>query len=558
MAASCLPAATVADGFQKIKWHFPTAADIYRWMQDVADMELLRQYVRLNSDEAFAALVSRHVNMVYSAALRKTGNAHAAEEITQAVFIILAKKADHLRAGTILSGWLHQTARLTSSGFLRTEIRRARREQEAYMQSLTDESGADIWPEIEPLLDDAMGRLGEKDRNAIALRYFEGRNFQQIGVAFGTSENAAKKRVTRALEKLRKLFAKRGVRSTAETIAETISANSIQAAPVTLAKAVTAIAVAKGATASLSTLTLIKGALKIMASTKIKIAIVAGVGALLVTSVAPYFWYHHFAPNAWRYHFDAVYSLKDGENIRYIPPPYISERATYYRTEETNQAKYEPRGPDYFIFNQAGNDLRRNSMAFGDTQHSLREILDEPLGFWRYEFSDSDQLLNINLAGDWTIREGANREVLLAALEPVILKATGRRIHFEKRMVERDVIVAHGTAKTLDWTTKVQIFAEKSKVRGGGMGFGTLQQLLGLVGEQLDIYMVNEAQTSEPEQPGTASFDWAYYPDSNFSKMGNRRDELTDKVLKNVSEQTGLTFTREKRLVNVWFVTEQR
>jgi hypothetical protein len=90
------------------------------------------------------------------------------------------------------------------------------------------------------------------------------------------------------------------------------------------------------------------------------------------------------------------------------------------------------------------------------------------------------------------------------------------------------------------------------------MGFGTLQQLLGLVGEQLDIYMVNEAQTSEPEQPGTASFDWAYYPDSNFSKMGNRRDELTDKVLKNVSEQTGLTFTREKRLVNVWFVTEQR
>jgi uncharacterized protein (TIGR03435 family) len=250
-------------------------------MNDVADMELLRQYVYLNSDEAFAALVSRHMNMVYSAALRKTGNAHAADEITQAVFIILAKKADHLRAGTILSGWLYQTARLTSSGFLRTEIRRVRREQEACMQSLTDETGADIWPEIEPLLDDAMGRLGEKDRNAITLRFFEGKNFQEIGLAFGTSENAAKKRVGHALEKLRKLFAKRGVNSTSAIISGAISANSVQAAPVALAKTVTAVAIAKGATVSLSTLTLIKGALKIMAWTNMKTAIVVSACVLL-------------------------------------------------------------------------------------------------------------------------------------------------------------------------------------------------------------------------------------------------------------------------------------
>jgi RNA polymerase sigma factor (sigma-70 family) len=244
-------------------------------------MELLRQYAHRNSEEAFAALVTRHVNMVYSAALRKTGNAHAAEEITQVVFIILAKKADRLRDGTILSGWLYQTARLTSASFLRTEIRRARREQEAYMQSLSNEPEAKVWPEIEPLLEDAMGRLGEKERNALALRFFEGKSFQEIGTAVGASENAAKKRVSHGLEKLRKFFSKRGVVSTTAIIAGAMSANSVQAAPALLAKSVTAVAIAKGAAASGSTLILIKGALKIMAWTKAKTAIVVGVGVLL-------------------------------------------------------------------------------------------------------------------------------------------------------------------------------------------------------------------------------------------------------------------------------------
>jgi RNA polymerase sigma factor (sigma-70 family) len=250
-------------------------------MQEVADMELLRQYADRNSDEAFAALVTRHVNMVYSAALRKTGSPNAAEEITQAVFIILAKKAGGLRKKTILSGWLYQTARLTTASFLRTEIRRARREQEAYMQSLANETEPELWPQMAPLLEDAMGRLGEKDRNAIALRFFEGKSFKEIGTAFGASENAAKKRVNYALEKLRRYFSKRGIASTTAIIAGAISTNSVQAAPTVLAKSVTAVAIAKGAAASISTLTLIKGALKLMAWAKAKTAIVSGVVVLL-------------------------------------------------------------------------------------------------------------------------------------------------------------------------------------------------------------------------------------------------------------------------------------
>jgi uncharacterized protein (TIGR03435 family) len=126
-----------------------------------------------------------------------------------------------------------------------------------------------------------MEKLGKKDHDAVVLRFFEGRNFKEVGAALGASEDAAKMRVNRALEKLRIFFTKRGVSSTTAIIAGAVSANSVQAAPVALAKSVTALAVAKGAAASGSTLTLIKGALKIMAWTKAKTAIVATVGVLL-------------------------------------------------------------------------------------------------------------------------------------------------------------------------------------------------------------------------------------------------------------------------------------
>jgi RNA polymerase sigma factor (sigma-70 family) len=249
-------------------------------MQEVADMELLRQYADRNSDEAFAALVARHVNLVYAAALRKTGNADAAGEITQAVFIILAQKAGRLSQRTILSGWLYQTTRLTAANFLRTEIRRVRREQEAYMQSLVNETEPELWPQMAPLLEDAMGRLGEMDRNAIALRFFEGKSFQEVGAAFGASENAAKKRVAHALEKLHRYFSKHGVSSTTDALAGAISANSAPAAPVGLATTITA-TVIKGPAVAASTLALVKGTLKVMTWIKLKIALGVAAAALL-------------------------------------------------------------------------------------------------------------------------------------------------------------------------------------------------------------------------------------------------------------------------------------
>src|SRR5688572_23533441 len=160
------------------------------------DSVLLRQYAENQSDEAFAALVTRHINLVYSVAVRCVGDAHQAEEVAQAVFILLAKKAAQLRHDKALSSWLFQTTRLTASNFVRSETRRHRREQEAHMQSLVNDQGGDIWRRIAPLLDHAVAKLNETDRQAIVLRFYERRNLREVGAALGTSEDAAEKRVS--------------------------------------------------------------------------------------------------------------------------------------------------------------------------------------------------------------------------------------------------------------------------------------------------------------------------------------------------------------------------
>ena len=245
------------------------------------DMELVHAYGVHRSEQAFETLVARYVNFVYSTALRQVRDPHLAEEITQAVFIILARKAGSLGANTILPSWLYRTTGFCAADVLKIQRRRAQREQEAYMQSQLNEPENEAWLQIAPLLDKAIAGLNEKDRHAILLRYFQNKSLNEVGAALGGSEEAAKKRVARALEKLRAYFSRFGVNSTAQTIAGAISANSIMAAPATLAKAVTATAIAQGAAASISTSTLIKGALKIMAWTKAKTAIVTGVVVLL-------------------------------------------------------------------------------------------------------------------------------------------------------------------------------------------------------------------------------------------------------------------------------------
>src|ERR1017187_3145279 len=190
------------------------------------DMALVREYAQSNSEQAFAPVVSQHINLVYSVALRQVHDPHLAEEITQAVFIILARKAKSLSPKTILSGWLCRTARYVSGRALRTERRRQFREREAHMQSTLNEPDSDAWEHIAPLLDEALNCLGRKEHDAVVLRFFDGKELKAVGTAMGTTEDGARMRVNRGLERLREFFTKKGVTLSATAIAGAVAANS--------------------------------------------------------------------------------------------------------------------------------------------------------------------------------------------------------------------------------------------------------------------------------------------------------------------------------------------
>jgi len=254
-------------------------------MSNLADMDLVREYTRSGSEEAFRALVDRHLNLVYSAALRKVGNPHQAQEISQAVFIILARKAGSLPQRTVLSGWLYETARLTAANFLRSEIRRTHREQEAQMQSRLEESELDVWAQVAPELDEAMAHLNERDRDAVVLRYFQTKSFQDVGAALGLTEDAAKMRVNRAVAKLRKVFLKKGVPISTSALCSAVTAHAVQMAATGLAASIATAALSHSVTHN-STLILIKTTLKIMAWTKAKTVLAIGATVLLAATTA--------------------------------------------------------------------------------------------------------------------------------------------------------------------------------------------------------------------------------------------------------------------------------
>jgi RNA polymerase sigma factor (sigma-70 family) len=221
-------------------------------VNDLSDQQLLSEYAENRREAAFAELVRRHVDLVHSAALRLLRDPHLAQDVTQAVFAALAENARRLARHPVLSGWLHCTARNLAAKAIRADARRHAREQEAAAMTETPSDPSDhAWTAIAPHLDLALGELNAADREAVLLRYFEKKSAAEMAGTLGITDEAAQKRVNRAIERLRGLFAKRGVSLGVAGVGTAIAANAVQAAPAGFAAAIsTAVLAGTAVTAS--------------------------------------------------------------------------------------------------------------------------------------------------------------------------------------------------------------------------------------------------------------------------------------------------------------------
>lgn len=264
----------------------------------LTDIQLLSRYAQDCSEAAFGELVARHVNLVYATALRIVGgDEHAACDVAQSVFADLARKAVPLcgrakeagmaqdRSNQSLTGWLYTSTRFAAAKSVRADQTRRKHEQKAYLMNnlMGGEPDSLDWTELRPVIDEALGTLDERDRNALLFRFFEGQDLRAVGNALGLSEDAARMRISRALDKLREILAKRGVTTAAGALSVTLAAHAVQAAPVGLVATITGASISAAALTS-STPTI---ALQLMASMKFKVAIAAllaaGVATPLIT-----------------------------------------------------------------------------------------------------------------------------------------------------------------------------------------------------------------------------------------------------------------------------------
>jgi RNA polymerase sigma factor (sigma-70 family) len=244
---------------------------------------LLADYVQTGSETAFRELVARYVDLVYSTALRLVnGDTHRAEDVAQTVFLDLTHTARTLSPDVMLGGWLHRHTCFVAAKTMRGERRRQIRERQAVEMNALQTTPEPDFKRIAALLDDAINELGDADRTAILLRFFERHDFRSVGEALGSNEAATRMRVNRALEKLQELLKNRGLTSSAAALSVALSVNAVQAAPVGLAITISTAAALTGSTLAITATVTTTQAIAMTALQKTivtaTIAVLAGVG----------------------------------------------------------------------------------------------------------------------------------------------------------------------------------------------------------------------------------------------------------------------------------------
>jgi RNA polymerase sigma factor (sigma-70 family) len=251
----------------------------------VTDDQLLSAFARRRDNDAFGQLVHRYVDLVYSTSLRRVRDGHLADDVTQAVFLLLSRKAAQLPPGVVLAGWLYRCARYLSADAIKMNKRRQMYERRAVAAAPASSVDVNIWPQVSPVLETAMDRLSAGDRDVLLLRFFQGLDVNEVGQRTGVPANTASKRIRRALEKLRSHLADRGVHAPADALGAAIISGAIQHAPTAVVTSATAQATA-ASSAALS-LTSTVAAMKVAAALIIAALVAAGVAFYSTRATTP-------------------------------------------------------------------------------------------------------------------------------------------------------------------------------------------------------------------------------------------------------------------------------
>ncbi len=254
----------------------------------------------------------------------------------------------------------------------------------------------------------------------------------------------------------------------------------------------------------------------------------------------------------WREKFYSLYRLKEHEVLKRIAPPFIPERKEYYFNEESYQAELIPRGPKLFVFHWDGT-LKNWGMSFGGDRSPLEHVLTFPLGIPRYEFEGSEEVLNIDMPGDWIVRNDTSTKERIEALETILQKELNQPVQFEQQKVEREVTVAKGKFeyKPLDHFaserrgTDIFVFSDMGQVReGGGGGSGSLHEFMVELGDRLNHRLIDETESSNVD----VSWRWKQH-------RPPEEDVDLDGYFEQIGKQTSLRFVSKKREVLVWIIT---
>lgn len=529
----------------------------------MTDHDLLRQFVRDRDERSFGELVCRHIDLVYSAARRQIREPAAVEDVAQKVFIRLAEKAHTIRDGQALGGWLLVTTRSVALNMLRDQARRRLHEEKAGAMKL-DAQVSDSEPEwdaIQPALDDAVAQLKPADRDALTLRYFQNMSLADVGTALGISQRAAQKRVHRAIDRLRRIFARQGITTgSVEALTVVLAKNAVASAPQTMAEQISRSALMVAAPIKKGLFFATAGA-KLLAGAAAVIVIAAGISVIAIVlqrSTVQQVVAQNAPPTtreAWRADFEAVYFLADGEILKRIRPPFIPERRDYMASRR--RADFNP---DFIVFGWNGIELAAN--IWGGGAFSFGEMLQNVVGIYPPYLDMPRERVLARLSDDWIVRTDASRADKAAKFAELADEVVGPGMTLVPALVEREVIVVRGKFKFVTHpnilpdtlaTAEVHLFTDepgKPGTRKYGGFAPKVEELFQYIGTMLVWPVVTEI---EPPDNTNLQFRFTAHESAMFMRSEQPASaEVVDQVLANIAKQTSLELKREKRTVTMW------